>query len=223
MQATRPVVGAVADRRPVWWMFAALTQAMGRPGPGPDDSTATATATATATDEQFLRRVLRHSPLDADEVFAAGPRGVSRPTEHGWVRDELLADGRWNIAPALLLERLDTYDDPQPGAFLLAPRREMAWSNSIAYGADPTGAVVHMHPADAPLSPVTLATDHGAISATVAADPTVRRGVVSISHGHADVNPGDLTSGDIDVDPLTAMPRAAGVDVQVDGPGPPRP
>ena len=40
----------------------------------------------------------------------------------------------------------------------------------------------------------------------VASDPTVRDGVVSITHGHADANPGDLTSGDVDVDPLTAMP-----------------
>ena len=215
VQATRPVVGAVADRRPVWWMFAALNRAMERGNAGADD--------LAATDEQFLRGVLRHSPLDADEVFDAGPHGVSRAVEHGWVHDELLVDGRWHIAPASLLDRLDAFLDPEPGAFLLAPRREMAWSNSIAYGADPSGAVVRMHPDDAHAAAVTLATDHGAIAAVVAADPTVRRGVVSISHGHAAENPGDLTSGDVDVDDLTAMPRASGLDVRVIEPRPPAP
>ena len=38
---------------------------------------------------------------------------------------------------------------------------------------------------------------------------------MSITHGHPDENPGDLTSGDIDVDALTAMPRVAGLDVRV--------
>ena len=68
-------------------------------------------------------------------MFAAGPRGIDTPVEHGWVHDELLPDGRWSIAPAPLLERLAAYADPAPAPFVLAPRREMAWSNSVAYGA----------------------------------------------------------------------------------------
>jgi hypothetical protein len=46
----------------------------------------------------------------------------------------------------------------------------------------------------------------------------VREGVVSISHGHIDENPGDLTSGNVGVDGLTAMPRVAGLDVRVSQP-----
>ena len=206
MQATRPVVDPVADRRPVWWMFAALNRAMGRATPGGD---------LDQTDEGFLRGVLRHSRLDADDVFAAGPHGVDTPIEYGWVHDELLVDGRWRIAPAPMLERLAAYVDPEPAAFVLAPRREMAWSNSIAYGAAPDGAVVRMHPADAATDAVTLATRHGRITARIAADATVRAGVVSITHGHLAENPGDLTSGDIAVDALTAMPRVAGLAVRV--------
>jgi hypothetical protein len=38
---------------------------------------------------------------------------------------------------------------------------------------------------------------------------------VSITHGHPDENPGDLTSNDIAVDSLTAMPRVSGLDVRV--------
>ena len=53
------------------------------------------------------------------------------------------------------------------------------------------------------------------IAATFVEDPTVRPGVVSMTHGHTDTNPGDLTSGDAEVDALTAMPRASGLAVRI--------
>ena len=212
LQATRPVVEPGADRRPVWWMFAALNRAMGRTTPGgvnPDD----------LTDEDYLRGVLAHSSLSADDVFAAGPRGIDVPIEYGWGHADLLPEGRWSIAPAPLLERLAAYGDPAPARYVLAPRREMAWSNSIAYGANPTGAVVRMNPAALDGDGlVDLATDHGRITTTFLADPTVRAGVVSITHGHPNANPGDLTSGTESVDQLTAMPRVAGLEVNVTRP-----
>ena len=209
VQATGPIVDPVGNRRPVWWMFAALNQAMGVAALGVDY--------LDQSDEQFLRGALGHSPVDADELFGAGPHGVSTPIEYGWVRRELLVDGRWNIAPAALLDRLAAYADPEPGAFVLAPRREMASSNSVVYGATPGGAVVRMHPgaASSDTETVTLATEHGSITVRVAYDDTVREGVVSITHGHADENPGDLTSENVDIDSLTAMPRASGLDVSV--------
>jgi hypothetical protein len=91
----------------------------------------------------------------------------------------------------------------------------MAWSNSVAYGASPTVPVVRMHPNDADAGTVELATGHGTITANVTPDPTVRAGVVSITHGHPDENPGELTSGEVDVDGITAMPRASGLDVRI--------
>jgi anaerobic selenocysteine-containing dehydrogenase len=213
IQATGPIVEPGADRRPVWWMFAALNQAMGRTTPG-------AAAPDVLSDEAYLHGVLAHSPLDADDVFAAGPRGIDTPLEYGWVHDELLPDGRWSIAPAPLLDRLATYVDPSPSGFVLAPRREMAWSNSVAYGPAEIGPVVRMN-ASALAADVTesgivaLATAAGAIATAFTDDPAVRGGVVSMTHGHTDANPGDLTSGDVAVDPLTAMPRVAGLDVRV--------
>jgi hypothetical protein len=209
VQATRPVVDRVADRRPVWWMFGALNRVMGR-----DTSDGESLG---RTDEEFLQGILRHSRLDGAELFAAGPHGVGAPIEYGWVREELLPEGRWRIAPDALVERLEAYADPEPGAFLLAPRREMAWSNSVAYGAAPVDAVARMNPVHTDAGVVTLATVHGEIDARVAADANVREGVVSITHGHGDENPGALTSGTTDIDDLTAMPRVSGIDVEVVG------
>jgi hypothetical protein len=211
IQATRPIVAAGADRRPVWWMFAALNQALRHAAPGllnPDE----------LNDEDYLRGVLAHSRLDADDVFTAGPRGIETPVDHGWVHDELLLDGRWSIAPASLLDRLAAYVDPEPAQFALAPRREMAWSNSIAYGPAAVGPIVRMNLGaeneQTGTGVVTLATDHGHVSVACSFDPAVRDGVISMTHGHADANPGDLTSGDEAVDRLTAMPRVAGLEVR---------
>jgi hypothetical protein len=62
---------------------------------------------------------------------------------------------------------------------------------------------------------VALATDHGDLTARFVPDPNVRKGIVSITHGHPDENPGDLTSDDVAVDSLTAMPRVSGLEVRV--------
>ena len=65
------------------------------------------------------------------------------------------------------------------------------------------------------LTAVTLATGNGQCTSPVAADDTVRPGVVSMTHGRPTANPGNLTSGNDAVDPLTAMPLVAGLPVDV--------
>ena len=212
IQSTAPVVERVAERRPVWWMFAALNRAMRHaPAGGPDP--------VDLGDEDYLRGVLARAPLAADDVFEAGPRGIETPAEHGWVHSELLPEGRWSIAPPPLLARLSTFTDPVPARFVLAPRREMASSNSIVYGAGEPRPVVRMHPAsfagDDGSGSVELVTGHGSVRAAFVADPAVREGVVSMTHGHTDANPGDLTSGETAIDSLTAMPRLSGLPVEV--------
>jgi anaerobic selenocysteine-containing dehydrogenase len=209
--ATGPVVPRGADRRPVWWMFAALGAAMGRPTMGDLDPDL-------LSDERYLRGVLDHAGVDADAVFAAGPHGTDTADAPGWVHAELLPDGCWSIAPAPLLDRLATYADPGPAALVLAPRREAAWSNSVAYGVNPSAPTVRVAPGtlDAGATAVTLRSAHGVLRATAVADPTVRAGVVSVTHGRIAESPGELTSAHADVDPLTAMPLVAGLPADLD-------
>jgi formylmethanofuran dehydrogenase subunit D len=172
------------------------------------------------TDETYLRGILEHAPLDGDEVFAAGSRGFDLPVEFGWVHESMLPAGRWNLAPDVLVERLAAHREPGPG-LVLTPGRDMAWSNSIRYGADEESARLRVHPDDAAAVGVTdgdratVTSEHGAVDVTVVVDARMRAGVVSLVHGRHGHSPGNLTSATHDVDPLTTMPRASGLRVEV--------
>jgi hypothetical protein len=170
-------------------------------------------------DEAHLRALLHGSPIDADDLFAAGPHGLPRPVEHGWVTGSMLPDGRWRIAPAELVARLAAHH-PVEAPLVLVPRREMGWSNSIRYGGGDV-AVVRVHPDEAGAAgladgdEVEVRSEHGSLRASIAIDPGIRPGVVSVTHGHEGASPGRLTSRRADVDPLTAMPHASGVPVSL--------
>jgi anaerobic selenocysteine-containing dehydrogenase len=213
IQATRAVVAPVAERRPVWWMLGSLSTRLGVPFFGGADP-------EVLTDESFLRGLLAHGPIDADEVFETGPHGVDVPIEFGWVHDTMLPGGRWQIAPPVLLERLAAHRDPD-AALVLVPRREMAWSNSVRYAGAGDEAVVRLHPTEAAAAGVTdgtrveVASAHGTITASVRVDENIRTGVASVTHGRSPEGPGVLTSATDGVDPLTTMPHASGVRVDI--------
>jgi anaerobic selenocysteine-containing dehydrogenase len=215
MQSTAAVVAPVADRRPAWWILGRIADRLGLDLLGRDPDA--------LTDETYLRGVLEHSPLDADAVFAAGSRGFELPVEYGWVHESMLPDGRWQLAPAVLVERLGAHREPTPGpGLVLSPGRDMAWSNSVRYGADDTTARLRVHPDDASAAGVadgdaaTVISEHGAVEVTVVVDDRMRSGVVSLVHGRRGHSPGNLTSARLDVDPLTTMPRASALPVRLE-------
>lgn len=212
-QATGPVVAAVGDRRPMWWSLASLAVRMGLDllhGADPDE----------LTDERFLRSALAHSDtVDVDALFAAGPHGVEIPVEHGWVHEQL-PDGRWNLTPDGMVERLAAFVAPDE-RMVLTPRREMGWNNSVRYGGGDEEPLARVHPDDATAARladdevVLVTSTHGALQVRVRFDDRVRHGVVSITHGRPGQTPGVLTSATEDIDLLTAMPKAAGVPVTI--------
>ncbi len=226
MQSTAAVVAPVAERRPAWWVLGNLAARLDRDLLGGADPDA-------LTDELFLRGIVDHSPLDADTVFAVGSRGFELPIEFGWVHETMLPDGRWRLAPAVLLERLTAHREPGPG-LVLSPGRDMAWSNSVRYGPDgsagPDGSVgpdhtparLHLHPADAADAGVgdgdaaTVVSEHGVVDVTILVDDRIRAGVVTLVHGRRGHSPGRLTSARVEVDPLTTMPHTSGVPVRVE-------
>ncbi len=54
--------------------------------------------------------------------------------------------------------------------------------------------------------------EHGELTGIAKVDASIRRGAVSVPHGHAGANVNLLTSKD-DIDPLTGMTRYSGIPV----------
>jgi len=214
MQSTAAVVAPVAGRKPAWWVLGQVAGRLGLDLFGGADPDA-------LTDETYLRGILEHSPLDPDTVFATGPRGFDLPVEYGWVHESMLPNGRWQLAPDVLVERLAAHREPGPG-LVLSPARDMAWSNSVRYGPDDARARLRVHPADASDAGVAdgdaavVLSEHGSVDVTIVVDERMRAGVVSLVHGRRGHSPGNLTSSVADVDPLTTMPRASAVPVRVE-------
>jgi anaerobic selenocysteine-containing dehydrogenase len=213
IQFTPAVVAPSAQRRPVWWILGSLADRLGSTifGGSPIDL---------VTDESMLRGLLGHGPLDADEVVAAGPRGVDLDPTWGWVRPTMTTDDRWSVAPLVLLDRLARHRGPE-ASLVMVPRREMSWSNSVRCAGIGDEPVVIVHPEDAARAGVSdgtwvaVSSAHGSLVAVVSCDEGVRTGVVSVTHGHPGADTGALTSLRVDVDPLTAMPRASGLPVRL--------
>jgi len=213
MQYTDAVLAPGGEAQPVWRILASILAPLGVEVLGGADP-------LMLTDRQFLGGLLAHGPLDASAVLDAGPHGVDLPVEYGWVRESFLLDGRWRIAPQALLQRLSAHLGPEIG-LVLVPRRENAWNNSVLAAGDGAESVAIMHPQDAEAAGVShgswaaISSMHGSMVVTVALDPTLRPGVVSVTHGHPGASPGMLISSSENVDPLTAMPWASGFPITV--------
>jgi anaerobic selenocysteine-containing dehydrogenase len=182
------------------------------------------------------------------------PLSRVRQYPHGAVFDEARAvvaprdpdcEARLQLADPHMVEALQALRDEDPVArrktgpdypFLLIPRRMMTMNNAAPR---PRGLVrtgynpAFMHPDDlqrlalAPGAAVEIRSRHGAISGFVEADPDVRPGVVSISHGFGarpdaaydprrdGANVNQLTRWEDDADPYHGMPRMGALPVSV--------
>jgi anaerobic selenocysteine-containing dehydrogenase len=214
---TPAVVAPGAYRRPAWWVIAQLAHRLGLDvlgGADPD----------TCDDETLLAGIAAGSRGGYDALVAAGPHGIDAPVRTGWVHDQLLPEGRWNLAPRRLVERLRAMRDPDPDpGLVLVPRRRGASMNAARYGTFTAEdvAAVRMHPDDVTVNglahgaSVELRSAHGRVAGRVLVDPTLRAGVVNCSHGDIGVNVANLVSCTDDVDAETGMPRASGLPVTV--------
>ena len=98
-QFTPAIVAPVAERWPVWRMFAGLGERLGL------DVLGGGLTADTATDEALLRPLADRSRGGADAVFAARNGVVDSGAVFGWVR-RILPGGRWRLAPRPLVDQL---------------------------------------------------------------------------------------------------------------------
>jgi anaerobic selenocysteine-containing dehydrogenase len=209
-----------ADRKPVWWIMAKLGQHLGHDvlgGIDPDE----------ASEQQLLRRIAQAGHGDVDELFASGSRGLPVPCEPGQVREKFLIDGKWNIIPAEFLARFDELDldAPSDSEFVFVSGRQATRVNATRFVPESKSRdrpVISINPGDAEViavdegDAVQMSAEGRSLLAVVRLDPSIRPGVVWVSHGWREANVGQLTKSTGHIDRLTGQPAMSALTVTVE-------
>ncbi len=207
VQHTSAVVAPVGDRRSAWWVLAEIGRQLGHD-----------LADAGATDDAMLAKVMATARCGYGEVAATGFVEVPFELPSPWVERYLDRSGGWRLAPQILLDQLLTLE--LPARLVLIPRRQPRKLNGALDFLGET-ALVLLHPQDASDagvvdgSPVVVRTARRELTGMAKVDPAIRRGVVSIPHGHHSANVNVLTDKDT-LDPVTGMTRYSAVPVSVE-------
>jgi anaerobic selenocysteine-containing dehydrogenase len=205
-QHTPAVVSPVGERRAMWWVLAELGRRLGHE-----------LADTSATDEAMLAQVSGGVRGGYEELVANGWAEAPRELPAPWIERHVERMGGWRLAPRLLVEQLDALRPPSP--LVLVPRRQMRRLNSQLEFLGAAAEVV-IHPDDAAAAglsndqPLIVRSAHGELSGVTKVNPSIRRGAVSVPHGHAGANVNLLTSKD-DIDLVTGMTRYSGVPVSL--------
>ena len=205
-QHTPAVVAAVGERRSMWWVLAQLGRRLGHELADP-----------AATDEAMLARVCAGVRGGYAELMATGWAEAPRELPAAWVQRHVERLGGWRLAPRLLVDQLGSVRTPAP--LVLVPRRQMRRLNSQLEFLD-EAAEVMIHPEDAAAAGIrdaqrlVVRSEHGQLTGVAKVDPGMRRGAVSVPHGHAGANVNLLTSKD-DLDAATGMTVYSGISVSL--------
>jgi anaerobic selenocysteine-containing dehydrogenase len=211
-QFTPAIVPPVAERWPVWRMFAALGERLGV------DALGGGQTADSATDESLLRPIAQRSRGGAEAVFAARHGVVHSGAQFGWVR-RILPGGRWQLAPQPLVAQLASAVAERPlGPLQLIAHRQLRTMNSQLRNLTGTGVFVHptlVAGVGGDGAEVEVRSAHGTTRGPVRSDERVPPGAVAIPHGWSAPDVSALTSADEDVDPLTGMVRQSAIPVEL--------
>jgi anaerobic selenocysteine-containing dehydrogenase len=134
-----------------------------------------------------------------------------------WVERFLDRSGGWRLAPQILVDQLAALEEPGP--LVLIPRRQARKLNGALDFLGETAEVL-LHPGDASDAgvvdgqAVVVGTGRGQLTGIAKVDPSMRRGAVSVPHGHYGANVNALTDQDV-IDPVTGMVRYSCIPVTV--------
>lgn len=194
-------------------------------------------------EDDLIALTLGPAPVTLEEV-QQHPQGYFHPEETLAVPADPATAGRFTLFPADVADEMTAMTagfttDPDPRyPFLLSSRRSRHRMNSIGNTLPDLQRLFrrnhgYMHPDDmadlrlASGDPIEIMSEHGAIIVDAEADPSVRRGVVSISHGFGGLpddgddwrdkgaSPNLLISTDCDLQTINAMPRMTAIPVAI--------
>ena len=205
-QHTDALVTPVGQRRSMWWVLAEIGRRLGHE-----------LADTDATDEAMLAQVSSGGRAPYDELVANGWAEADRELPAPWVDRHIERLGGWRLAPQVLVDQLNALREPAP--LVLVPRRQMRRLNAQLEFLGEVAEIV-VHPDDAAAAGVSddqrliVRSEHGELTGVARVDASVRRGAVSVPHGHASANVNLLTSKD-DIDLVTGMTRYSGIPVSL--------
>jgi len=210
VQYSPAVVEPVGERRSMWWVFAELGRRLGYDlgTLGDPDS---------STDDDVLAVLLAGARTKYDDVAATGWAEVPQDLPAPWVDAHIERMGGWRLAPPLLVDQLSALEPP--ASLVFVPRRQRKKLNGQL---DFMGerAEILIHPDDGVAAgvvdgqQVTVRSANGQLTGIAKIDDAIRRGAVSIPHGHHDANVNRLTNKD-DIDVVTGMVRYSGIPVSL--------
>ncbi|MDT5114768.1 MAG: hypothetical protein QOE30_507 [Mycobacterium sp.] len=210
VQYTSAVVEPVGERRSMWWVFAELGRRLGYDmgSLGDPDS---------SSDDDVLAVLLAGARTKYEEVAATGWAEVPRELPAAWVDDHIGRMGGWRLAPPLLVDQLAALEPPPP--LVMVPRRQRRKLNGqLDFLGEPPEILIS--PEDGAAAgvvsgrPVTVRSASGELTGVAKVDAAMRRGAVSIPHGHHVANVNRLTNKD-DIDVVTGMVRYSGIAVSL--------
>ena len=183
------------------------------------------------TSRELIALLLRHSAAPVDEILGAH-EGRLFDVEPMFVEPGR-GEGRFEVAPAEVVAEIAEVRAEKPldnSSFRFAVRRVRDTQNSMYHALPEIAARMSenplwVHPDDMAAhnlsegERIRLVSAHGAVEATVAADATIRSGVVAMNHGWGHgrgVNVNRLTSLRHGRDPINAMPTLTGFAVWIE-------
>jgi anaerobic selenocysteine-containing dehydrogenase len=209
-QHTPAVVDPVGERRSTWWVLAELGRRLGY-----DLANVDSDSGALPTDDVMLARLLATARCTFDELARTGYADDDVEFPAPWVDGYVERLGGWRLAPDVLVDQLARVKAPAPLVF--TPRRQVRKLNSqLECLGEPS--IILIHPDDArgagvsDGAPTLVETSQGTILGVARIDDTIRRGAVSIPHGHERTNVNRLTNSD-DIDRTTGMVHYSGLAV----------
>ena len=213
-QFTPAVVDPVGSAKSMWWIAAHVAESVGVSMLPDGLSTA-------SPDIDVLRYLASQSAAPFDNLV--DDRYSVRPPVFGWVREKVLADGRWRLVPGEFRAQLARWRDlvPPPGP-VLTSRRRLRHLNSqhppMTNVEDDEIVLIHPNLANAngiaEGDSVTISTHSGSVTLRAMITDRVHRDVVSVTHGVRTTNVSELTSSTY-VDELTGMVVQTALPVEI--------
>jgi anaerobic selenocysteine-containing dehydrogenase len=222
MQYTPPLVQPIGERRSAWWVIKQVMLRAGLEVPThvPEDDR------EQGADEFMLATHFQHARATFEDVkhkrFIEFPVDLEAP----WVDKHMERIGGWQLAHPRLVEHwleMRTEDEAtlgKPKPLVYASRRQRKKMNAQLSFLGAKADII-LHPDDAAAhgiddgQRVRVRTHKGEIVVIAALDAGMRRGVVSIAHGHESANVNLLTDTDA-IDRIGGMAHYSGVPVELE-------